>query len=96
MYVIANKNYLIHHGVKGQKWGIRKYQNADGSLTEAGKKRYAGDRGLVRRWRDSKKAANIINGQIKYNKAKKGETKGTYNNLNSSLLENLSYTKRYK
>lgn len=34
-------NYLAHHGILGQKWGIRRYQNADGSLTPAGKKRYA-------------------------------------------------------
>lgn len=32
---------LAHHGILGQKWGIRRYQNEDGSLTEAGKKRYA-------------------------------------------------------
>ena len=32
-------DYLSHHGIKGQKWGVRRYQNADGSLTEAGKKR---------------------------------------------------------
>ena len=33
---------LYHHGIKGQKWGIRRYQNEDGSLTDAGKKRYIG------------------------------------------------------
>ena len=32
-------NYLSHHGIKGQRWGIRRYQNEDGSLTAAGKKR---------------------------------------------------------
>lgn len=33
-------NELYHHGVKGQKWGVRRYQYADGSLTPAGKKHY--------------------------------------------------------
>ena len=31
---------LSHSGIKGMKWGVRRYQNADGSLTDAGKKRY--------------------------------------------------------
>lgn len=35
--------YIYHHGIKGQKWGIRRYQNSDGSLTPAGKKRYSED-----------------------------------------------------
>lgn len=30
--------YIAHHGIKGQKWGRRRYQNPDGSLTEAGRK----------------------------------------------------------
>lgn len=34
---------LKHHGVKGMKWGVRRYQNKDGSLTNAGKKRYDRD-----------------------------------------------------
>ncbi len=32
--------YLAHHGVKGMKWGVRRYRNPDGSLNEAGKERY--------------------------------------------------------
>lgn len=32
--------YICHHGILGMKWGIRRYQNKDGSLTAAGKKRY--------------------------------------------------------
>lgn len=32
--------YLAHHGILGQKWGVRRFQNSDGSLKSAGKKRY--------------------------------------------------------
>lgn len=35
-----NDDTLAHHGVKGQKWGIRRYQNEDGTLTAEGKKLY--------------------------------------------------------
>lgn len=35
---------LCHYGIKGMKWGVRRYQNEDGSLTEAGKKRYYSER----------------------------------------------------
>lgn len=31
------ENNLQHHGILGQKWGVRRYQNEDGSLTAAGK-----------------------------------------------------------
>ena len=34
------RNYLEHHGIKGMKWGVRRFQNADGSYTSAGKNRY--------------------------------------------------------
>lgn len=40
---------LTHHGIKGQKWGRRRYQNADGSLTPAGKQRY-NDGGEAPKW----------------------------------------------
>lgn len=35
-----NENYLAHYGVKGQKWGVRRYQNEDGTLTPEGRRKY--------------------------------------------------------
>lgn len=47
--------YLEHHGIKGQKWGVRRYQNPDGSLTADGEKRYSGERGHLRYQKDKAK-----------------------------------------
>lgn len=39
-YVENDYNAIYHHGIKGQRWGIRRYQNEDGSLTPLGRKHY--------------------------------------------------------
>lgn len=38
-YILIANGELYHHGIKGMKWGVRRYQNPDGSLTPAGYKR---------------------------------------------------------
>lgn len=38
-------NELTHYGIKGQKWGVRRYQKKDGTLTSSGKKRYSSNVG---------------------------------------------------
>ena len=51
------KKYLVHHGILGQKWGVRRYQNPDGTLTSEGKLRYNKNVKVVKF--DPKKANNI-------------------------------------
>lgn len=51
-----NNDQIWHWGIKGMKWGVRRYQNADGSLTDAGKRRYDADEAA----NNKKKAKNRL------------------------------------
>lgn len=64
---------IKHHGIKGQKWGVRRYQNEDGSLTADGRKRYGSeDMRNVKKQVDNGK--NVVDG-VKRSKAKAAEKK---------------------
>lgn len=43
-----NYTYLVHHGIKGQKWGVRRFQYDDGSRTPSGKQRYGNTSNIKR------------------------------------------------
>ena len=61
------EEYLAHHGTKGQRWGVRRFQNSDGSLTAAGKLRYSvgnGERSISKKV-DPKSAAKLKKLQVK-------------------------------
>ena len=47
-WTCTRQGELYHHGIKGQKWGVRRFQNKDGSLTLAGEKRYNDSDGVKR------------------------------------------------
>ena len=53
--VLRASDELYHHGIKGQKWGIRRFENEDGTLTEAGKKRYSGSKLYAKYEKEEKK-----------------------------------------
>lgn len=58
-----NSTQLKHHGVVGQKWGVRRYQNKDGSLTAAGKKRAGKADGKTEKKPAAKPAAKPVTKQ---------------------------------
>ncbi len=51
---------LYHHGIKGQKWGIRRYQNEDGSLTPEGKKRLQDATDAIGRFQEHVYTGHVI------------------------------------
>ena len=88
-------DYLEHHGILGQKWGIRRFQNPDGSLTPEGRIRYGlsdKDRDtLVKEWHN-KRASNISPGSKFYrtvmkNKAVKEQVKKMVNKYKDQYIK---------
>ena len=49
-------NYIKHHGIKGQKWGVRRFQNKDGTLTPAGKQKYGSKENFEKQYPEERKA----------------------------------------
>lgn len=75
-----NDDFIAHHGILGMKWGIRRYQNADGSLTTEGRNRYGYaeerlskkfDKALAKEKKEKKKKTKAFNkAYVKYVDAK--------------------------
>lgn len=63
---IMTENALEHHGILGQKWGVRRYQNEDGSLTPEGRKRYGSS--LTKKRERLTDTRDIFRGQEKQSK----------------------------
>lgn len=80
------QNELYHHGIKGQRWGIRRYQNPDGTLTEEGKRRMNPHK-AVQRMSDTelKKVNNRLKMESEYMELRYKDTERGRRALNTAL-----------
>lgn len=83
---------LYHHGVKGQKWGIRRFQNVDGTLTAEGKARYGEDGDATAKQRarflnklDQQNAKSLASMQDTKSVYKKQRLEGRVSNVNKAI-----------
>lgn len=65
------RSYLVHHGIKGQKWGVRRYQNSDGTLTAEGRTRYR-----LEKSKSVKNLNDVRSGSISYDELKEYQYSG--------------------
>lgn len=85
---------LQHHGTKGMKWGVRRYQNKDGSLTPDGKKRY-GIGQYIKNYKTKKKRKQALEKAREVRKTKQEEAK-ELEEKRSKLLKSTNAAELYK
>lgn len=79
-------NQLYHHGIRGMKWGIRRFQNPDGSLTAAGRRRYGDDDDIPD---DSNGRPRLFEGS-KDNRMKEAKLRRGVKNLSNAELREIN------
>lgn len=85
-----NEQDLAHHGVKGMKWGRRRFQNADGSLTPAGRQRYAGEPKESRKTQRLKGERDSLLEDAKKAESKAASYESAGNSKKASFYKNLA------
>lgn len=107
-YFVDETDFLAHYGIRGQRWGVRRYQNPDGSLTDAGKRRYSTNakKGSLRYELKANKAYAELSKESRKHKlnadaALAGYNKSLFNQLNpkkreSAKRDSAEWAKKYK
>lgn len=86
IYVKINNDELYHHGIKGQRWGVRRYQNPDGTLTDAGRKKLL---------KFQKKSSKFLSKHAKFEKkAYKALKRGNKDALMKYKKKSVKYAKK--
>ena len=83
------ETYLAHHGILGMKWGVRRYQNSDGTLTEAGKKRIAS---LERKKKSQKSRYDVASKKYSNEVAKYGSKAAYFRSQASKIRYDATYS----
>ena len=78
--LLNQENELQHHGIKRQRWGVRRFQNPDGSLTPAGRERY----------RKNKDGVDDISNETNAGVSEKVQAKRTYKDLSNQELRDVT------
>ena len=99
-YLVFDDETMKHHGVKGMHWGIRRYQNPDGSLTAAGKSRYGVSKALKLNEKEYIKERynyqNAVQRELRYRKSIKELSAKTNNFSVASKRQKKQFAKLVK
>ena len=101
MQTYLDADELYHHGIKGMKWGVRRFQRKDGSLTSAGKKRYLDDpsvKSSKAKMESDRAKQRLANAEYNkaYNKASYIPTKSNRQALNKAYADKIKADSEYR